>query len=724
MHFLNTSLLWKLLLEGVMTATIDFSLEQENVLAAAQRGNTFLSGKAGTGKTSVALQHIIKLVKNGVSGNQILIIIPQRMLAKPYYDLIQSFDLPSGSIPAIATLGGLAQRMITLFWPLVRAQYGFFQKDSPPIFLTLETAQYYLANIADSIIDTSGYFTSLKIKRNRLYSQILDNLNKAALVGFSLDEIGERLSAAWNGESGHTIIYHQAQEIARQFRSYCFQNNLLDFSLQMEIFHRFLSHQSSVRTYLQDSYSHLVYDNVEEDAPASHDLIEDWMPQFNTALFIKDDNAGYRSFMGADPVSVDRFKHYCPEIFRFTHSFESSEPIQRFSLALSTCIYHDKPEIDKEMLDVFSTVVYRLAPESNQAVVQQIEGLVNSGISPSQIAILTPFLNDTTRFTLSDALEKKGILCRSHRPSRPLNAEPASKCLLALAKLAHPQWHLSVNNFEFRNALMVAIGDLDMVRSAILSDIVLRKKQDMYVLSSFDEIKEPSRIEQITYILGNKYETLRLWLNNYQQDSPVYLDIFLSRLFGEVLSQPGFGFHDHLDNAAICARLIESVQKFRKVVTLAGTLDGKEIGHEYVEMVNRGVLAAQYLEQDDHDAEDAVLISPAYSFLMSNHPVDYQFWLDVGSISWSERLEQPLTHPYVLSRNWKAEDKWTHAHENQLSNETLSQLINGLSARCNQHIFLYASGLSEQGQEQSSPFLKALQRLNRSLFQIEDVENV
>jgi hypothetical protein len=709
-----------------MTAIDDFSLEQKNVLIAAQRGKTFLTGMAGTGKTSIALQHIIDLVKNGASASQILIIIPQRMLAKPYDDLIQSFDLPSGSIPTMATLGGLAQRMITLFWPLVNAQYDFNQKDSPPVFLTLETAQYYLANVADNIIDASGYFASLKIKRNRLYSQILDNLNKAALVGFSLDDIGVKLSTAWNGESGHTIIYQQAQEIAKQFRSYCIQYNLLDFSLQMEIFHRFLSHQPSVRTYLQNSFSHLIYDNVEEDAPASHDLIEDWISHFYTALFIKDEYAGYRSFMGADPISAERFKQYCPEIFHFTHSYESSEPIQRFSLALSSCIYHEKPEVDKEVFDGFSTDFFRLAPESNRAVVQQIVGMINSGISPSQIAVLTPFLNDTTRFTLSDALEKEGIHSRSHRPSRPLNAEPASKCLLTLAKLAHPQWHLPINNFEFRNALMVAIKNMDIVRAAILSDIVLHKKQDMVSLSSFDDIKEPSRNDQITYELGNKYETLRLWLNNYQQGSPAYLDIFFSRIFGEVLSQKGFGFHDHLDNVSICARLIESVQKFRKVVTMACTLNGKEIGHEYVEMVNRGVLAAQYLDQDDenNNKENSVLISPAFTFLMSNQPVDYQLWLDIGSISWSERLEQPLTHPFVLSRNWNIEEKWTHAHENQLSNETLSSLINGLCTRCNKHIFLYASGLSEQGQEQSSPFLKALQRLNRSLVQIEDTENV
>ncbi len=46
---------------------------------------------------------------------------------------------------------------------------------------------------------------------------------------------------------------------------------------------------------------------------------------------------------------------------------------------------------------------------------------------------------------------------------------------------------------------------------------------------------------------GERYERLRLWLEEYRQGKPAELDHFLSRLFGEVLSQPGYGFHDDLE---------------------------------------------------------------------------------------------------------------------------------------------------------------------------------
>ena len=80
----------------------------------------------------------------------------------------------------------------------------------------------------------------MTIDRNRLYSQIIDNLNKAAVVGFPPTEIGARLQAAWVGDPAQARIYADAQSCANLFREYCLAHNLLDFSLQMELFQHHL----------------------------------------------------------------------------------------------------------------------------------------------------------------------------------------------------------------------------------------------------------------------------------------------------------------------------------------------------------------------------------------------------------------------------------------------------------------------------------------------------
>jgi hypothetical protein len=96
---------------------------------------------------------------------------------------------------------------------------------------------------------------------------------------------------------------------------------------------------------------------------------------------------------------------------------------------------------------------------------------------------------------------------------------------------------------------------------------------------------------------------------------------------------------------------------------------------------------------------------------MNNRPVDIQFWLDVGSRGWFERLYQPLTHPYVLSRYWPMSRLWTDSEELDASVQGTQRLVSGLLRRCRSRVYLGLSELGEQGYEQRGPLLRALNRV-------------
>ncbi len=156
----------------------------------------------------------------------ILVLTPQRTLQEPYLEIIQSPERIVGGEVTPATVGGLARRMVDLFWTLAAEKAGFAHPDRPPIFLTLETAQYYMAHIVRPLLD-QGYFESVTIDRNRLYSQILDNLNKSAAVGFPYTEIGLRLELCLVRLSGSAQDLHRRAGLRHAFREFCLQNNLL-----------------------------------------------------------------------------------------------------------------------------------------------------------------------------------------------------------------------------------------------------------------------------------------------------------------------------------------------------------------------------------------------------------------------------------------------------------------------------------------------------------------
>ena len=133
------------------------------------------------------------------------------------------------------------------------------------------------------------------------------------------------------------------------------------------------------------------------------------------------------------------------------------------------------------------------------------------------------------------------------------------------------------------------------------------------------------------------------------------------------------------------------------------------IGLEYIRMIQEGVLAAQYIQSWQIPEENAVLMAPAYTFLLANRPVDHQFWLDVGSSAWSERLYQPLTHPYILSREWNRDRVWTDVDEYENNRDTLYRLVLGLARRCRKRIHLGLCDLSEGGYESRGMLLRAIQ---------------
>jgi superfamily I DNA/RNA helicase len=307
-------------------------------------GNTkiFLEGPAGVGKTTTGVERLLQLLENGERGDSILVITPQRTLAAPYIDGLNSLRLPSGGSVTTLTLGGLAQRMVNLFWPLVAQRAGFTQPDAPPTFLTLETAQYYMAYLVRPLLK-EGYFDSVIIDRNRLYSQIIDNLNKASVVRFPYTEIGERLKAAWTGEPGQLRVYDDTQVCATRFRQFCLENNLLDFSLQMDVFANFLWPLDHCYDYLTRTYRHLIIDNIEEDTPLAHDLLSDWLAQCKSALVIYDRDAGYRRFLGADPDNAYRLKDICDEQYAFEDSFVTNPEIEELEMQVINKLAHHKP---------------------------------------------------------------------------------------------------------------------------------------------------------------------------------------------------------------------------------------------------------------------------------------------------------------------------------------------------------------------------------------------
>jgi hypothetical protein len=709
----------------------------------------YLSGPFGSGKTTAAIERIKWLLhQERVRGDDVLVLTPQRTLARPYYEALRGPDVPPGPPVQVTTFAGLARSAVELYWPLLAEAAGFADPRQEPTFLNLETAQYHMAHFVEEAFEQAE-FDAIHIEPGRVVSQVLDNLNKAALLGFSIDEAYQRLELSVPQGSQMTArlnVLQTAKRISKAFRQLCLRDSQVDFSLWITLFEEQVLANDWSRTHLFRAHRHLIVDNAEEDTYAAHQLVQRWLPHLESALIVVDEDAGYRVFLGADPTGADGLAAACDARLELSQSYITSRPLDRLvrqidravrrrgaapgegpgaevegtaSPSAGTLYTNGRQNGHDHSFDAPQPLVYRthrFYPQMIDWAVDEIERLVrDQGVAPGQIAVLAPFVSDALRFSLQSRLQERAIPSTTHRPSRSLNAEPPARALLTLAALAHPSWQRYPLPTDVALTLGMVIDDLDPVRATLLSRVVYGVRgQRAGELLPFASLKTPVQ-ERITFRAGERYEQLRRWIAAYRTELTFTpLDQFFARIFGELLSQPGYGFHQNVDAARVTNQLVESARHFRWAVEGESDSDparqAVNIGKIYTELIESGALGALYVPGWQED-EEVVFIAPAYTFLMRNRPVEVQFWLDIGASGWWERLYQPLTHPHVLSRQWPAGRLWTDMDEYQQRQETLRRLAIGLIRRTRQTIYLGMSDFGESGMEQRGALLSLLNRV-------------
>ncbi len=213
---------------------------------------------------------------------------------------------------------------------------------------------------------------------------------------------------------------------------------------------------------------------------------------------------------------------------------------------------------------------------------------------------------------------------------------------------AHPHWDIPTDEIQRRIALLMSIEGLEGWRGPLLS-------RDWGQSRYFRFLEKAQAFrDRVELHNGLRYDLLRDWLRSYEFEELHYsLDLFLARLYDEVLGKKGFRFASDADASRVARQLIRSAQSYRRITEAFGIPRESlslqhDPGQDYVGLVRAGLLGNLYLPEEGPPA-DAVELAPVHSFLMQNRTVQHQFWLDVNSMAWGQRLHQPLTQPFVLA---------------------------------------------------------------------------
>jgi len=681
---------------------IEFTSTQQDALSVD--GSVFLLGAVGTGKTAVLHHHILTLLQRGEPAYTILTLVAEAGHRDGFLHYIHNANAGPYTDLNITTYNQMAQEMVVLFWPLLARDAGFSDPHRPPTLLSYDLAQLLMWQIVTPLL-AEGAFVGLRLRPQQIVSQLLDTLNRAALNGLTMQEAIARQQNSWVGEADRVRHLQDAETAVSQFRTHCLQNSLLDLSLIIQTFDRHLVKHPDFSRYFSERYRHLLVDNVEEQTPAGQNLIHQLMGSMATAAIAYDAGGGYKRFMAADPTGANRFRTRCDYAFGFNMSFVTPAPLW----ALSNLVENElmKTQLPTEGADeaVLAVVNGRYRRDMVMELLPTLTHLIAQGTPPSEIAIITPYLDGALRYNLTQELQAAGLPYFLLRRRSSPRDEPRIRTWLTWLAIAHPEWQMPPSAFDVAEAIALSIDGLDPARAALLTrhwyDGAMGSLRPITALAA--DVQERVGAEWLPLL-----SALQEWLLAANELS---LSRFLHDLFTELLSQPRFHPEPDLAAAAVCDWLVRAAARLESTADGLGLHDRTAIGQTFIDSIYQGIVTSNPPHLGNPPDPDGIMISTIYGYLLAGKPVQVQVWLDAAATGWWDIPNQPLSNAFVLAQSWPDGKIWTTDDDFNIRNQLLSRLVRGLNGRCSNSIILANSDFDRRGLRQDGALWKIVSPL-------------
>ena len=672
--------------------------------AAGAAGSALLLGPAGTGKTTALQQRLLNLLESGEPAYTLLAIVAEPDHSQAFLDSIHRSGLGPYAELNITTYNTLARQMVSLFWPLIARPAGFDRPYQPPTFLSYDLAQLLMWRVVTPMID-DGAFATLRLRPQQIVSQLLDTLNRAALNSLTLEEATTRQITSWAGAEEQRFTLQEAANAALLFRDQCLIGNMLDLSLVVEVFTRQLMDHPEFRRYFSERYRHLLVDNIEEQTPAGQDFVANLMTAAETTAIAYDAGGGYKRFLAADPAGANRFYDLCKNLFEFEDSYTATEQLFHLSnLVENQLMAAGLPAAGAEKA-VIDQVVGRYRREMVEELATRLARLVGEGLPPNEIAIIAPYLDGSLRYSLSRSLQAAGIPYYLLRRRSSPREEPRVRAWLTWLALGHPEWGIYPAAYDVAEAFSLSIHGMDPARAKLLTDrIYVAGAQEL----GDSSVLPASIAGRIGPDLLERVEILREWLAA-EGGGRQPLDVFLHRLFNDLLARPVFRPQPDLAAAAICDWLVRAAGRLLSAAGPMGLTTPAEIGRAFSDGIYDGLVTADPPEFGEPPDLDGVLISTIYGYLLGGRPVEVQVWLEAAATGWWDIPRQPLSNAFVLAQSWPEGRLWTMEDDFKIRNQLLSRIVRGLTSRCRRGVILANSELDRRGIRQDGPLWRALQ---------------
>ncbi len=645
---------------------------------------TAFLGVTGSGKTTRLIELYKKYINQGISSNHILVLVRNRshgILWRGKLDFTYSSKL------RITSYLGFVQGEIQRFWPLISKAFNPSFDKLEPTFITIEMAQFFMIQIVEEA-RRKGKLQALQTDNDRIAIELINNMSKAAMAGVDFGNIGDIL---FNSRSKRDILdrelFFQLQELCDIYIEKCRNLGVLDYAMSVDIYNRILLNESVYKKYFLKTTRHIMVDDLEEGVVTEINMLKDCMNHVDSFTITYNTDGELGRSLGACPELVEELIiPYC-EVHNLDKTYTSAENLSNLKRGLV-----ENNEKNNFLNSIQYTIMENdLRSEMLKSVGEKVVKFLDERVPPSEIAIISPYIDSVTFYYLESILNKNGYELTNLARNNNLTDDAYVKALITIASIAHPEWKL-YPSYDNMDLVLSMILKIDRIRSHLISLEI--SKQKPYDFPSVEELPE-DLVNRIGEFSIERYSLLRNWIIEYQKNGQLSINKFFQKFFNEIL----VSLADTKKHLEACRQLIDNCNHFLKV------LKDKDNSHivdkSYIEFILKGMKAAQSsIELKEKLYSKNIILSTPYTYLNMKQARAIQVWIDISSEDWFSSDIKEITNPHVFHPHWDKARIWTDI-DNDLyrinkGNIHIKRLIN----RCSGKIIFARSQLSRYGYEQ------------------------
>ena len=599
-----------------------------------------INGPVSSDKTQILIEEYARLINSGISSNEILVLVNNSSAKEHFVNSV----LPLLNVPCIEKLQvysffGLVYNTVIDNWAYLENMLKSGKPVIIPNMIGLEVSQFLLKDIIKDI-KFEGYNSKKSLLQQlfRRYSLIIQNNLTDEDVKWRSEQV---LKEGFADDTQKAIKSLLAKTL--NFRSFDYLRQTLLFNYLYKNKHVF------------NNIKYILIDDADEITPVCFDFISHIKPQL-TDIFVACDEYGSSrtGYLSADKNIYKKFEKLLndkPQILQSTSKLSSD----------AQNLYENIQLGKSSNLKYFSC----LSPSKRASMIDlatlRIKDLMQKGFKPSDIAIISPVIDDMLKFSLRENIKNANLLFLSGNEKLIQNSYVHSA--LTILKL-NTDLKNNITEFDLRiilsNILKIPIRHC----KAILEQFSKTKNIIDYEFNDSDYTEKYSKFKVLIEILKNT--DLRLSEQVYK----IYKELFDFRLAGK----------NEINKFSF---FVKELQDFEDVF-------GNELDKENVILQIENSVIAENPYSTIEIYENDLIIATPQKIIDNQIQTKFQLWLDTSSSEWVKNDTGPLYNAWVFQSDWN-KDKYTIEDDITLSRQKTARVLRKLTLCAKEYIYTYSS---------------------------------